>query len=110
MERNSLILTRKSSTKTDSQSDIVKNSYPHCGLNLLVQTSEDSSVQSVEEGKCYSKEEEIHAPQSQLNSPSEQETVSLEPTPSHVEVSSKPMQLPGKDSDHEGGGITSDVN
>ena len=114
MERNSLILTRKSSTKTDSQSDIVKNSYPHCGLNLLVETSEDSSVRSVEEGKCYSKEEEVHAPQSQLNSPSEQETTSLEPTctSSHVEVPSKPMQLriPGKDSDYEGDGITSDVN
>jgi len=105
MERNSLILTRKSPTKTDSQSDVIKNSYPHCGLNLLVETSEDRSVRSVEEGKCCSKEEEIHAPQSQSNSPSEQETISLEPTSSRVEV-----QLPGKDSDREGDGITSDVN
>lgn len=112
MERNSLILTRKSSTCTitDSQSDIIKDSYPHCGLNLLVETTEDSSVQSVEEEKSNNNAEEKHVHQSLLNRSPDQETSLLESTSCRVEVPSKLMQLPEKVSDHEEDGIIIDVN
>lgn len=110
MERNSLILTRKSPTKTDSQSDVFKNSYPHCGLNLLVETTEDSSVQAVEEEKSNSNAEKKHVHQSLLSSSPDQETSLLESASCHVEVSSKLMQLPEKVSDHEEEIIIIDVN